>query len=241
MPNQKTPGGIQATCTSCSGIISGTRKSTGNFLSHIKRRHKEILSSCQLYCSAKSLAFNIPIRLQSLTIPRLASDVSNKRARRSQKKFGKMTTFPSSASLPFKNEAVEQKMKMITAVTNETFSDFTPMRSDTSTSTNYRISTTPTTNNTTTTALPSVDVNGSHIAIHNSSHNAHNIEATCEENVALLASGIYKNYQQQEQTEMHNQHPQIHQQQHHHHEQQHIRPSTNEDTDHLQHHLMKTN
>lgn len=55
-PHPKTPGGIQATCTSCFGIISGTTKSTGNFLSHIKRRHKDILASCQLYCSAKSLS-----------------------------------------------------------------------------------------------------------------------------------------------------------------------------------------
>ncbi|XP_075152962.1 modifier of mdg4-like isoform X3 [Haematobia irritans] len=55
-PHPKTPGGIQATCTTCSGIISGTTKSTGNFLSHIKRRHKDILPSCQLYCSSKSLS-----------------------------------------------------------------------------------------------------------------------------------------------------------------------------------------
>ncbi|XP_073819434.1 modifier of mdg4-like isoform X2 [Musca autumnalis] len=54
-PHPKTPGGIQATCTTCFGIISGTTKSTGNFLSHIKRRHKDILPTCQLYCSAKSL------------------------------------------------------------------------------------------------------------------------------------------------------------------------------------------
>ncbi|TDG44616.1 hypothetical protein AWZ03_008937 [Drosophila navojoa] len=53
-PNQKTPGAIQATCTSCFGLISGTTKSTGNFLSHIKRRHKELLPLCQLYCQAKS-------------------------------------------------------------------------------------------------------------------------------------------------------------------------------------------
>ncbi|KAL7727408.1 hypothetical protein ACLKA6_003066 [Drosophila palustris] len=53
-PNQKTPGAIQATCTSCYGLISGTTKSTGNFLSHIKRRHKELLPLCQLYCQAKS-------------------------------------------------------------------------------------------------------------------------------------------------------------------------------------------
>ncbi|XP_030562961.1 modifier of mdg4-like isoform X1 [Drosophila novamexicana] len=55
-PNQKTPGAIQATCTSCFGLISGTTKSTGNFLSHIKRRHKELLPLCQLYCQAKSNA-----------------------------------------------------------------------------------------------------------------------------------------------------------------------------------------
>lgn len=55
-PHPKTPGGIQATCTTCFGIISGTTKSTGNFLSHIKRRHKDILATCQLYCSAKSLS-----------------------------------------------------------------------------------------------------------------------------------------------------------------------------------------
>lgn len=54
-PHPKTPGGIQATCTTCFGTISGTTKSTGNFLSHIKRRHKDILPSCQLYCSAKNL------------------------------------------------------------------------------------------------------------------------------------------------------------------------------------------
>lgn len=30
-PNQKTPGAIQATCTTCHGLISGTTKSTGNF------------------------------------------------------------------------------------------------------------------------------------------------------------------------------------------------------------------
>ncbi|XP_030374908.1 modifier of mdg4-like isoform X1 [Scaptodrosophila lebanonensis] len=53
-PNQKTPGGIQATCTTCYGLISGTHKSTGNFLSHIKRRHKELLPLCQRYCQAKS-------------------------------------------------------------------------------------------------------------------------------------------------------------------------------------------
>ncbi|KRK03040.1 modifier of mdg4 isoform X2 [Drosophila yakuba] len=53
-PNQKTPGAIQATCTTCHGLISGTTKSTGNFLSHIKRRHKELLPLCQLYCQAKA-------------------------------------------------------------------------------------------------------------------------------------------------------------------------------------------
>ncbi|KAH8278538.1 hypothetical protein KR018_004716 [Drosophila ironensis] len=53
-PNQKTPGAIQATCTSCFGLISGTTKSTGNFLSHIKRRHKDLLRLCQLYCQAKT-------------------------------------------------------------------------------------------------------------------------------------------------------------------------------------------
>ncbi|XP_017081864.1 modifier of mdg4-like isoform X1 [Drosophila eugracilis] len=53
-PNQKTPGAIQATCTTCYGLISGTTKSTGNFLSHIKRRHKELLPLCQLYCQAKT-------------------------------------------------------------------------------------------------------------------------------------------------------------------------------------------
>ncbi|KAI8046390.1 hypothetical protein M5D96_002592 [Drosophila gunungcola] len=53
-PNQKTPGAIQATCTTCYGLISGTTKSTGNFLSHIKRRHKELLPLCQLYCQAKA-------------------------------------------------------------------------------------------------------------------------------------------------------------------------------------------
>lgn len=52
-PNQKTVGGIQATCTTCLGTISGTTKSTGNFLSHIKRRHKDILVTCQLYCRTK--------------------------------------------------------------------------------------------------------------------------------------------------------------------------------------------
>lgn len=55
-PNQKTIGAIQATCTTCYGLISGTTKSTGNFLSHIKRRHKELLPLCQLYCQAKSNA-----------------------------------------------------------------------------------------------------------------------------------------------------------------------------------------
>ncbi|CAD6994042.1 unnamed protein product [Ceratitis capitata] len=35
-------------------MISGTAKSTGNFLSHIKRRHKDILSSCQIYCQTKT-------------------------------------------------------------------------------------------------------------------------------------------------------------------------------------------
>ncbi|KAH8250296.1 hypothetical protein KR026_010363 [Drosophila bipectinata] len=53
-PNLKTPGAIQAICTSCCVLISGTTKSTGNFLSHIKRRHKELLPLCQLYCQAKS-------------------------------------------------------------------------------------------------------------------------------------------------------------------------------------------
>lgn len=53
-PNRKTFGGIQATCTTCLGVISGTTKSTGNFLSHIKRRHREILSSCQMYCQTKA-------------------------------------------------------------------------------------------------------------------------------------------------------------------------------------------
>ncbi|KAH8369273.1 hypothetical protein KR009_006140 [Drosophila setifemur] len=53
-PNQKTPGAIQATCTTCYGLISGTTKSTGNFLSHIKRRHKELLPLCQLYCQGKT-------------------------------------------------------------------------------------------------------------------------------------------------------------------------------------------
>uniref|UniRef100_A0A1A9WMN9 FLYWCH-type domain-containing protein n=1 Tax=Glossina brevipalpis TaxID=37001 RepID=A0A1A9WMN9_9MUSC len=73
--NQKTPGGIHATCTSCYGIISGTTKSTGNFLSHIKRRHKDILASCQLYCSAKgltdsklALALNLPSLPTSIRI-----------------------------------------------------------------------------------------------------------------------------------------------------------------------------
>ncbi|KAL9893457.1 modifier of mdg4-like isoform X6 [Glossina fuscipes] len=73
--NLKTPGGIHATCTSCYGIISGTTKSTGNFLSHIKRRHKDILASCQLYCSAKglsdsklALALNLPSLPTSIRI-----------------------------------------------------------------------------------------------------------------------------------------------------------------------------
>ncbi|XP_068152129.1 uncharacterized protein pre-mod(mdg4)-E [Drosophila tropicalis] len=57
-PNQKTPGAIQATCTTCFGLISGTTKSTGNFLSHIKRRHKELLPLCQLYCQAKNVVVN---------------------------------------------------------------------------------------------------------------------------------------------------------------------------------------
>ncbi|XP_034137623.1 modifier of mdg4-like isoform X1 [Drosophila guanche] len=52
-PSQKTAGAIQATCTACCGLISGTTKSTGNFLSHIKRRHKDLLSLCQQYCQAK--------------------------------------------------------------------------------------------------------------------------------------------------------------------------------------------
>lgn len=75
----KTPGGIQATCTTCFGKISGTTKSTGNFLSHIKRRHKEILPSCQLYCSAKNLSCfnqtdikfpgNFPMTLTNSNVP----------------------------------------------------------------------------------------------------------------------------------------------------------------------------
>nr|CAE75614.1 TPA: modifier of mod(mdg4)-h65.0 [Drosophila pseudoobscura] len=52
-PSQKTAGAIQATCTACYGLISGTTKSTGNFLSHIKRRHKDLLPLCQQYCQAK--------------------------------------------------------------------------------------------------------------------------------------------------------------------------------------------
>lgn len=79
-PNRKTPGGIQATCTSCLGIISGTTKSTGNFLSHIKRRHKEILASCQIYCSAKgvsdsklAVAFNTPFRIPPIRRHRSSS------------------------------------------------------------------------------------------------------------------------------------------------------------------------
>ncbi|XP_017475179.1 PREDICTED: modifier of mdg4 isoform X1 [Rhagoletis zephyria] len=52
-PNLKTVGGIQATCTTCLGTISGTTKSTGNFLSHIKRRHKDIIATCQMYCRTK--------------------------------------------------------------------------------------------------------------------------------------------------------------------------------------------
>ncbi|XP_049304974.1 modifier of mdg4 isoform X1 [Bactrocera dorsalis] len=57
-PNRKTFGGIQATCTTCLGVISGTTKSTGNFLSHIKRRHREILSACQMYCQTKAPHMN---------------------------------------------------------------------------------------------------------------------------------------------------------------------------------------
>lgn len=53
-PNNKTPSGIVATCTKCWAVISGTTKSTGNFLSHIKRRHKDILIDCQQYCHAQS-------------------------------------------------------------------------------------------------------------------------------------------------------------------------------------------
>ncbi|XP_053946026.1 modifier of mdg4 isoform X1 [Anastrepha ludens] len=52
-PNRKTIGGIQATCTTCFATISGTTKSTGNFLSHIKRRHKDILPTWKLYCQTK--------------------------------------------------------------------------------------------------------------------------------------------------------------------------------------------
>ncbi|XP_037945143.1 modifier of mdg4 isoform X13 [Teleopsis dalmanni] len=55
-PNVRTPGAIQATCTTCHCVISGTRKSTGNFLSHIKRKHKELHELCQKYCQTK---FNI--------------------------------------------------------------------------------------------------------------------------------------------------------------------------------------
>ncbi|KAH8374626.1 modifier of mdg4-like isoform X1 [Drosophila serrata] len=62
-PNQKTPGAIQATCTTCYGLISGTTKSTGNFLSHIKRRHKELLPLCQLYCQAKANG-NVPAAIK---------------------------------------------------------------------------------------------------------------------------------------------------------------------------------
>lgn len=68
-PHPKTAGGIQATCTSCFGIISGTTKSTGNFLSHIKRRHKDILATCQLYCSAKSLTCFIQDDVKQTPVP----------------------------------------------------------------------------------------------------------------------------------------------------------------------------
>uniref|UniRef100_A0A6P4FRK0 Uncharacterized protein LOC108053878 n=1 Tax=Drosophila rhopaloa TaxID=1041015 RepID=A0A6P4FRK0_DRORH len=67
-PNQKTPGAIQATCTTCYGLISGTTKSTGNFLSHIKRRHKELLSLCQLYCQAKTNG-TVPVAKNPLPNP----------------------------------------------------------------------------------------------------------------------------------------------------------------------------
>jgi len=76
-PNAKTVGGIQATCTSCFGIISGTPKSTGNFLSHIKRRHKDILTACQLHCQGKTVPTGSHI---SSIISRASSESTKKKA-----------------------------------------------------------------------------------------------------------------------------------------------------------------
>lgn len=109
-PHPKTPGGIQATCTTCFGTISGTTKSTGNFLSHIKRRHKEILPSCQLYCSAKNLSCftqsdlkfpgNFPMTLTNSPVPLMLSYSTAGSGSKDSKTPEQITTVANSNLIP---------------------------------------------------------------------------------------------------------------------------------------------
>lgn len=70
---------VKATCTACSREVGGSIKSTGNFYSHIDKKHPELSQSCRAYSHIKKRCRSGD--QQTLQIRRLLSKPTDSRVR----------------------------------------------------------------------------------------------------------------------------------------------------------------